>query len=113
MPFAFSDERGKPGDTVAVQCIVSSGDQPINFTWSLNGQPLSATSVHKSDVIVSKIGSRTSSLTIEYISQKHAGNYTCTGTNVAGNASYTAELYVDGLFPAEMDIENLIFSLEF
>ncbi|XP_050305193.1 cell adhesion molecule Dscam2 isoform X17 [Anthonomus grandis grandis] len=88
-PFSFGDEASFEADTISVQCIISSGDLPVSFTWLLNGNPVSA----NREIMVSK-SKKISALTIESITKEHAGNYTCVTRNSAGESSYTAELNV-------------------
>ena len=64
----------------------------MNITWTLNEADASAVS----GIYVLKIGSRTSILTIESVRAYHGGNYTCTATNPAGQARFTAHLAVNG-----------------
>lgn len=49
------------------------------------------------DILIAKMGRRSSVLTIESVSARNAGNYTCQGSNVAGKASYTTQLRVIGI----------------
>lgn len=46
--------------------------------------------------MVSKLGRRSSVLTIESVEAHHAGRYTCQGENAAGTASYSVDLQVIG-----------------
>lgn len=81
-------------ESVSIACSISLGDLPINITWFLNGKNVR----EMDDIITSGFGKRGSSLGIDSVSAKHAGKYTCLAQNQAGNASYTAELIVNGLF---------------
>lgn len=91
-PFTFGDEPANAGDTVGVQCMVSKGDAPINITWHLNGNPLSDIK----GITVTKIGHKSSSLSIDSVASVHRGIYTCLASNQAGNANYSSELAVNG-----------------
>lgn len=91
-PFTFGEEPLKEGDTVGVQCVILSGDLPASLSWMLDGQPLVTTD----NVVVSKTGSKISSLTIDSVSAKDAGNYTCVGENAVGNSTYTSTLFING-----------------
>lgn len=46
------------------------------------------------------MGKRSSILVIESVTHSHAGNYTCNANNSAGDASYVAELQVNGYLTA-------------
>lgn len=75
-----------------MQCSLSSGDIPVKFSWRLNGKLLD-----ESDGInVAAFGRKTSVLSIDSLSENHAGNYTCFAENKAGVASHSAELVVKG-----------------
>ena len=97
VPFEFSigEEPVTSGEPVAVQCGVSEGDMPITFRWSFHGQELSS----QMGISTSRINSRMSLLSIDSIAAGHAGNYTCTAQNSAGQANYTAALLVQGPQP--------------
>lgn len=90
-PFTF-DEEPSMGESVQVSCYVNKGDMPMDFSWMLNGEPISTAM----SVNVTPFGKKTSVLSIEYVDQSHIGNYTCVASNRAGIATYTAELFVKG-----------------
>lgn len=90
--FSFGDEPLKEGETVAVQCVISSGDLPANMSWMFNGRALNA----DDNAVVTKTSSKIISLTIESVTAKNAGNYTCVGQNIVGESSYTSRLYING-----------------
>lgn len=75
-----------------LQCIVTDGDLPVDIRWTTAGQTHSALS----GIEVTKIGSKSSILQIDSVDGSHAGNYTCTARNAAGQSSYTAQLTVVG-----------------
>lgn len=78
---------------VTLSCTISDGDLPLNMFWTINRHPVTA----ESNVLVSKLGKRSSVLTIESVQAHHAGNYTCHAENLAGSTSYSTELKVIGL----------------
>lgn len=92
--FDFGNEPSNSGDSASVQCLVTSGDFPIDFKWLFNERPVSEIF----GISTVKLGKRTYALTIDSVSGKHAGNYTCEASNSAGIDRYTAELFVDGTF---------------
>ncbi|KAI5745650.1 hypothetical protein M8J76_013118 [Diaphorina citri] len=91
LPFSFGDTPFEAGETTSVQCLVSSGDLPLNITWLLNN----ATIPTSSGVTVSRASSRISALTIESVSHNHVGHYSCIATNPAGSSSYESNLLVN------------------
>lgn len=64
------------------------------MAWALNGEPI--TSKNHDDITVSSTGKRVSLMTIEAVSARHAGEYTCTASNAAGATSYSSTLAVNG-----------------
>lgn len=60
--------------------------------WSFNNQPITS----ESDIVIAKMGKRSSVLTIESVTALHAGKYVCQVENKAGNSVYSAELKVIG-----------------
>lgn len=73
---------------------MTSGDNPIDFKWLYNQRPVSEIF----GISTVKLGKRTYALTIDSVSGKHAGNYTCEAwnNNKAGVDRYTAALVVNG-----------------
>lgn len=55
---------------------------------------------------ISKMGSRSSVLTIDSVQGQHAGNYTCYGKNAAGVSNYTTTLIVNGI------LEGTIYNIQ-
>jgi len=68
------------------------GDLPVNITWTLNNQPFE----DYLEILTTKRGKRINELTIEAVSAKHVGNYSCVAENRAGVVNHTAELKVNG-----------------
>lgn len=93
-PFSISDEPANWGEAVSAVCTIVKGDLPIDVSWALNGEPI--TRENHGDVSVSSTGKRVSLMTIEAVSARHAGEYTCTASNAAGATSYSAILAVNG-----------------
>ncbi|XP_030766966.1 Down syndrome cell adhesion molecule-like protein Dscam2 [Sitophilus oryzae] len=89
-PFSFGDEPSPAGETISVQCTISIGDLPVEFSWMFNGKPIN----HEDSISIASFGKKVSVLNIDSISELHAGNYTCIAANKAGMASYTAQLVV-------------------
>lgn len=93
-PFDFGEESVNEGDGVSVQCTVSKGDYPLNITWNLNGNAIRETD----GILINRASKRVSTLSIDYVIESQAGNYTCVVTNSAATVSYTAKLAVNGTF---------------
>lgn len=92
-PFDFGDEPANSGDSVSVNCLISSGDLPVDIEWLFNNSPINA----YSGVSTSKVGKRVSVLTIDSVNHDHAGNYTCKARNHATTVNFTAELVINGI----------------
>lgn len=98
-----------------MQCLVTSGDLPIDFKWYFNGRPVK----EYSGITTVKLGNRNSVLNIDSVTGKHAGNYTCQASNLADLLNFTAELIVKGthvymqLYQNDIQINQLFFLLEF
>ncbi|XP_076265903.1 Down syndrome cell adhesion molecule 1 isoform X33 [Rhynchophorus ferrugineus] len=90
-PFFFQDNPLHEDSYAQVNCLVTDGDLPLTITWKLNEKYIDS----YEEVSVNKGGKRSSFLTIESVSHKLAGNYTCQVRNAAGEASYTTELQVN------------------
>nr|CAH7736157.1 unnamed protein product [Callosobruchus chinensis] len=89
-PFTFGDEPSFVGETISVQCTISSGDLPVTFSWMLNGQPIPTAL----EVNIGSFGKKVSFLNIDSVSERHSGNYTCIAANRAGLATYSTTLAV-------------------
>lgn len=81
------------GEMIGAHCMVTKGDLPIAIRWFFNDEP-----IHERDGFVSigKMNSRTSSLNIEEIRDKHRGTYKCVAKNKAGKAEIESTLFVNG-----------------
>lgn len=92
-PISFGEEPVNAGDLVSVQCVVTKGDFPLEITWIFDSRPIQS---YHGDVIVSDTGKRVKQLIIDSVAARHAGEYTCVASNVAGSTSYSAMLDVNG-----------------
>jgi hypothetical protein len=90
-PFGFEGEANS-GDSVQLTCYVAKGDTPLTISWSFQGEDLST----HVGIVTTKIGARTSLLTIASVVAGHSGEYTCTARNAGGVASHSAPLLVNG-----------------
>jgi hypothetical protein len=82
------------GEMTALQCTVIKGDSPISIIWLFNQTEISS----NDGVLIRKMGSRISSLSIESVRADHSGAYTCLARNAAGVNNHTAYLHVNGNF---------------
>ncbi|XP_037071299.1 Down syndrome cell adhesion molecule-like protein Dscam2 [Pollicipes pollicipes] len=78
------------GERVQVLCFVKRGDTPLTLTWLRDGRPLTDPEVEQRAT-----DRYSSSLFIERVAVRHAGNYTCRAENAARVTTYTAELRVN------------------
>lgn len=101
--FDFGDGPSNYNDAASVQCLVTSGDLPISFKWFFNQMPVT----YVSGISTVKLGNKISALSIDSVTEKHAGNYTCQASNSASIVNYTAELVVKGRYKLH---ENNIFT---
>lgn len=106
-PFTSGAEAFYPGDYCTLQCTIINGDHPLLVYWYFNQQKLNETQAQQMGIQISKMGSRSSVLTIESVQGQHAGNYTCFGKNAAGVTNYTATLVVNGIQIFFGKLENI------
>ncbi|KAK9507869.1 hypothetical protein O3M35_007639 [Rhynocoris fuscipes] len=90
-PFQF-DGAVNAGDNVQLACHVSKGDIPLRIEWHFQGE---GTSSHAMGVKTSMYGDKTNILDIDSVGPGNRGEYTCTATNSAGSANYSAILLVN------------------
>lgn len=90
--FSFTKLPMNAGEFANLQCIVPTGDLPLNVRWSYPGEEMGGSS----GVIAKKVADRVSMLMISVITARHAGEYVCTAENAAGTASHSTTLTVNG-----------------
>ena len=91
MPFAASSQVvQREGLRTRLLSGLARGDLPVTFTWLKDGRPFSG------DLQVTNVDDFSSLLTFANLRSHHSGNYTCLAENVAGKATYTAEITVKG-----------------
>lgn len=94
LPFSFGEDSLNPGDSTAVNCMITKGDiQNLNIKWTLNGQPIVN---GENGLQVVKMSSRLSSLSIESLSDRHRGIFRCIVSNDAGETNSLSELKING-----------------
>ncbi|KOX73570.1 Down syndrome cell adhesion molecule-like protein Dscam2 [Melipona quadrifasciata] len=104
-PFYF--ENGvTEGMRTQLMCTTSQGDQPFNITWLMDDKPIQT----GNNIQISDYPPFSSILTINNVSAKHSGNYTCQISNVAGLAEYSTSLSVAVTAPLAFarNIEDLV-----
>jgi len=91
-PFTFGDETLNAGELASATCSITKGDTPITLAWFFNNTEI----VSGDEVVVSKIGRKISTLSIESVHAIHMGEYTCVAKNAAGATNFTTFLHVKG-----------------
>lgn len=92
-PFYFGELPLPVGQIAQLQCVVPSGDLPLNISWAFPGDDAAVAR----GVTVMKLAERVSLLMIGAVDPRHVGNYTCVASNAAAAASYSAPLAVKGV----------------
>jgi hypothetical protein len=90
--FSF-DEDTNGGDSVQLICHVSKGDLPLEIKWLFMDKPIGS----YLKIMITKIGDKSSLLSIPNLNAEHIGKYTCAATNRAGEAKFSAILNVKGI----------------
>uniref|UniRef100_T1IHT8 Down syndrome cell adhesion molecule-like protein Dscam2 n=1 Tax=Strigamia maritima TaxID=126957 RepID=T1IHT8_STRMM len=91
VPFSFAHENIYEGVLVRVSCVVFQGDLPLDLTWFKDDVPVTT----QSDIKIRVIDEHSSILTINNVSSRHAGKYTCSAKNGAAETNHTAILTVN------------------
>ncbi|XP_051153598.1 cell adhesion molecule Dscam2 isoform X23 [Leptopilina boulardi] len=89
--FSFGEEPANAGEMASVTCAVIKGDLPLEVSWMFNDHPIES---NQNDIIIDN-GKRRKQLTIESVAARHAGEYTCVASNIAGSVSRTAILDIN------------------
>jgi hypothetical protein len=91
--FTFGEAPLNAGETTSVQCVIMKGDSPLDITFMFQGAPIDL----DQDIVVFEAGKRAKQLLIDSVNARHAGEYTCIASNVAGSTSRSATLAVNGI----------------
>ncbi|XP_051153587.1 cell adhesion molecule Dscam2 isoform X14 [Leptopilina boulardi] len=91
-PFTFGEDPVNAGEIASVQCAVLKGDLPLEVSWMFNGHQIQS---DQRDIIIIDNGKRHKQLTIDAVAARHAGEYTCIASNIAGSISRTAILDIN------------------
>ena len=92
MPFSFGEGSLTAGQPITVQCMIVDGDLPMTLRWMFHGKELSS----QMGISTFLLNPRVSLLSIDAVAAGHAGDYTCTAKNSAGQTNHTASLFVNG-----------------
>ncbi|KAL3270305.1 hypothetical protein HHI36_009356 [Cryptolaemus montrouzieri] len=90
--FDSGEDSVNSGDSISFKCSIHKGDLPIDINWFLNNK----SAEHVDGVVMFRAGQKNSMLSIDSVQDYHSGTYTCIARNKAGEASYSAELFVNG-----------------
>lgn len=90
----MSDGPANWGDMVSATCSIVKGDYPVEIVWLHNGKPINS---DNPDIAITRINKHMSAISIESVAARHAGEYTCSATNRAGNVSHSTTLAVNGI----------------
>ncbi|XP_029035511.1 Down syndrome cell adhesion molecule-like protein Dscam2 isoform X17 [Osmia bicornis bicornis] len=93
LPITFNAEVANSGDSVSVPCSILKGDMPMDISWAFNSVPIDTS--RDSSITITKISRLLSTLSIDGVSARHAGEYTCSASNLAGSVSRSATLTVN------------------
>jgi hypothetical protein len=91
LPFKFEESAQNEGAFAQISCIVPTGDLPMRIVWQMNGADMSSDGVS-----TLKLNSRSSVLTIDAVTYRHRGEYSCVASNSAGQERYSSVLIVKG-----------------
>lgn len=92
VPFNFGEEEINAMEMVSASCTVNKGDLPINIYWTRNNRKIFT----NDGITINRSNQRISLLSIESVSDRHSGNYSCVAENAAGSVNYTTSLRVNG-----------------
>lgn len=93
LPFSFGEGSLTSGQPITVQCMILDGDLPMTLRWIFHGRELSS----QMGISTFRLNPRVSLLSIDAVAAGHAGEYTCTAQNAAGQTNHTASLFVNGV----------------
>lgn len=93
LPFDFGEDDINLGDFASLTCSVHKGDLPINISWLHKNISIG----YVDGILISKAGKKVSTVTIDSVQDRHAGEYTCVAENSAGVARYSVNLQVNGI----------------
>ncbi|CAN7984992.1 unnamed protein product, partial [Ixodes hexagonus] len=89
-PFLFMKNL-QEGMRTTVVCSVLSGEPPVQIDWLKDSAPLSE--VHP-EAKITRLGDFASSLTMDNVTRRHSGNYSCRATSGIATTNYTSRMDV-------------------
>ncbi|CAN8027485.1 unnamed protein product [Ixodes persulcatus] len=89
-PFLFMKNL-QEGMRTTVVCSVLSGEPPVEIDWLKDSAPLSE--VHP-EAKITRLGDFASSLTMDNVTRRHSGNYSCKATSGIATTNYTSRMDV-------------------
>jgi hypothetical protein len=102
LPFSFGEGSLTSGQPITVQCMIVDGDLPMTLRWMFHGKELSS----QMGISTFRLNPRVSLLSIDSVAAGHAGDYTCTAQNAAGQSNHTASLFVNGVLAILQSLNN-------
>lgn len=93
LPLDFGEESVNSGESASLSCSVTKGDLPIKISWFHNNERIES---GNDGIVISRVSNKLSTLSIDNVYAGHSGTYQCVAGNIAGNASFSAELHVNG-----------------
>lgn len=90
-PFEF-EGPASAGDSIQVSCHITKGDPPFTIEWFFDGKPITP----HFGVLTGMFGHRSNILSISQVRPVNRGRYTCSVSNPAGRAIFSADLLVNG-----------------
>ncbi|XP_025152771.1 Down syndrome cell adhesion molecule-like protein Dscam2 isoform X22 [Harpegnathos saltator] len=93
LPIAFNAEIANWGDSVSVPCSILKGDMPMDISWAFNSVPIDTSK--DTSITITRISKHLSTLIIDGVSARHAGEYACSASNLAGSVSRSTTLTVN------------------
>lgn len=91
-PFLFMKNL-QEGMRTTVVCSVLSGEPPMEIDWLKDSSLLSE--LHP-EAKITRLGDFASSLTMDNVTRRHSGNYSCKATSGIATTNYTARMDVSG-----------------
>jgi Immunoglobulin domain len=90
-PFEF-EGPASAGDSIQLSCHITKGDPPFTIEWFFDGEPITP----HFGVLTGMFGHRSNILSISQVRPVNRGRYTCSVSNPAGRAIFSADLLVNG-----------------
>ena len=89
----WGNETIYEGECLQVNCFVVRGDEPLTLIWKLNGTVISS----EPSISTTRLGTRSSMLTIKSVGYGHSGEYKCVARNPYGLSSRSVSLKVNSI----------------